>query len=247
MGKLLDPNPYDVVTLTFKLLFNVIMHTSSCNLFRLKMITIADLIKYRFKRETLVRSIGVPSSFLPIKGVSSCVKVKSVSTPYGPFQVHIFESVLNKSQHMVFVRGNPATPGIAVRVQLECIARDVFMVDSTSHGSTIREAMETVNNLGNGIIVYLRGVEGNGMGLMSANIDDITSEAKKENNYVPNVGIGAQILASLGVTSIKVLSNNEKRYPGLEGYGIEVIGRIPIVKSSAIIPQLPHTTNDIGM
>ena len=70
-------------------------------------------------------------------------------------------------------------------------------------------------------------------------MEEAASESKKENNYVPNVGIGAQILAALGVSSINVLTNSTKKYPGLEGYGIEVAGRIPLESASVAAPPAP--------
>ena len=88
--------------------------------------------------------------------------------------------------------------------------------------------MSEIEKLGCGIIVYLRGMEGKGVGIVHHDSIEDTDIADKDSNFIPNVGIGAQIFAALGVTSMQILTNNNKKYPGLDGFGLEVVGRLPI-------------------
>ncbi len=106
------------------------MRFPDCKIFAkthgLKMITIADLIKYRFRRETLVKEVN-PNAASDSKDILP-VKAQEINTPYGPFVCQVFESVLDKSQHIAMVKGNPRTKGVAVRVQLESLAGRLFTI-----------------------------------------------------------------------------------------------------------------------
>jgi 3,4-dihydroxy 2-butanone 4-phosphate synthase/GTP cyclohydrolase II len=188
----------------------------------LKICTIADLIAYRIKTETLVRE--VVRAQLP--------------TMYGDFQLIGFENDIDHKEHVALVKGeiDPEEP-ILVRVHSECLTGDVLNSLRCDCGDQLHTAMDMIEKEGKGVIVYMR-QEGRGIGLINKlkayHLQDRgrdTVEANVELGFEPDLrdyGIGAQILVSLGVRKMKMMTNNPKKIIGLDGYALEVTERVPI-------------------
>jgi 3,4-dihydroxy 2-butanone 4-phosphate synthase/GTP cyclohydrolase II len=188
----------------------------------LKICTIADIIAYRIKNETLVRE--VVRAQLP--------------TTYGDFQLIGFENDIDRKEHVALVKGeiDPDEP-VLVRVHSECLTGDVLHSSRCDCGDQLHRAMEMIEEEGRGVIVYMR-QEGRGIGLINKlkayHLQDRgrdTVEANVELGFEPDLrdyGIGAQILVSLGVRKMKMMTNNPKKIIGLEGYALEIVERVPI-------------------
>jgi len=188
----------------------------------LKICTIADLIAYRIQTETLVRE--VVRAQLP--------------TSYGEFQLIGFENDIDHKEHVALVKGeiNPEEPTL-VRVHSECLTGDVLCSLRCDCGDQLHAAMDMIDKEGKGVIVYMR-QEGRGIGLINKlkayHLQDRgrdTVEANVELGFAPDLrdyGIGAQILVSLGVKKMKMMTNNPKKIIGLDGYALEVVERVPI-------------------
>ena len=189
----------------------------------LTMITIADLIRHRRRTEQLVRRIADVQ----------------MPTEWGTFRCHAFESTLDGIEHLAFVYGDVrdvGDDGVLVRVHSECLTGDVFGSRRCDCGPQLAAAMETVADAGAGVVVYLRGHEGRGIGLghklrayqlqeqgrdtVDANTDLGLPVDSRE------YGIGAQILVELGVSRLRLLTNNPAKYGGLQGFGLEITERV---------------------
>jgi len=192
----------------------------------LVMISIADLIRYRRRSEVLVRRVA--EARLP--------------TDFGEFTAVAYESTLDGSTHVAFVRGNvDGASDVLVRVHSECLTGDVFGSRRCDCGKQLDAAMESIADEGVGVVVYLRGHEGRGIGighkLRAYELQDQgrdTVEANEELGLPVDsreYGIGAQILNDLGITTMKLMTNNPSKYGGLEGYGLAITGRVPLVSA----------------
>ncbi len=197
----------------------------------LELISIADLIRYRRHKDKLVRRIA--SARIP--------------TEFGEFTAHAFEGVLDGEHHVALVKGEvDGKEDVLVRVHSECLTGDVFGSLRCDCGPQLRGAMAAVAENGSGVIVYLRGHEGRGIGLghklrayslqeegfdtVDANLELGLPEDSRE------YGIGAQILVDLGVTTMRLMTNNPTKRGGLEGFGLDIVERVHI-------PTTPNPEN----
>jgi 3,4-dihydroxy 2-butanone 4-phosphate synthase/GTP cyclohydrolase II len=196
----------------------------------LKLITIKDLIQYRMKTEKFI--LKKADFTLPTK--------------FGEFRAIAYQSELNNETHVAMVKGSwEENEPVLVRVHSSCLTGDAFGSLRCDCGEQLRQAMKMVHSAGKGVVLYMN-QEGRGIGilhkLMAYELQDNgkdTVEANEALGFEADLreyGIGAQILADLGIKKIRLLTNNPKKIVGLEGYGLEVVERIPI-----LIP--PSNTN----
>ncbi len=190
----------------------------------MKIASIADLIRHRMKHDSLsVRRVGEAN--LP-------------TCNGGDFRVVAYESDLDNSVHLALVKGeiNPEEP-VLVRVHSQCLTGDVFGSLRCDCGPQLQTAMRIIAEEGNGVILYMR-QEGRGIGLANKikayclqDSGRDTVEANVDLGFAPDLrdyGVGAQILVDLGVSKMRLMTNNPKKIVGLEGYGLEVAGRVPV-------------------
>ena len=191
--------------------------------FGLRIITIKDLISYRLQRESLVE-----------KGVEA-----DMPTEHGHFRIVPFRQKSNGLEHVALFKGEwEKDEPILVRMHSSCMTGDIFGSKRCDCGEQLHKAMELIEKEGKGVIVYLN-QEGRGIGLMNKiaayklqEQGDDTVDANIHLGFRPDerdYGVGAQILRCLGVTKIRLITNNPVKRVGLEAYGLEIVGNVPIV------------------
>ncbi len=189
----------------------------------LKIGTIEDLIAYRRTREKLVE----------------CEQTVEMPTDFGDFTLSLYRSLVDDNHHLALVRGeiSPDSPTL-VRVHSECLTGDVFGSRRCDCGSQLHSALHQIDAAGSGVLVYMR-QEGRGIGLAAKihayklqqqGLD--TVEANHKLGFpmdLRDYGLGAQILAELGVKKIRLMTNNPRKIVGLEGYGMEIVEQVPMI------------------
>ncbi|CAI9764481.1 unnamed protein product [Fraxinus pennsylvanica] len=190
----------------------------------LKIISIADLIRYRRKRDRLVERASAAQ----------------IPTMWGPFTSYCYRSILDGIEHIAMVKGDIGDGlDILVRVHSECLTGDIFGSARCDCGKQLALAMQQIEAAGRGVLVYLRGHEGRGIGLghklRAYKLQDAGRDTVEANEELGlpidsrEYGIGAQILRDIGVRTMKLMTNNPAKYSGLKGYGLTVAGRVPLV------------------
>ncbi|OGD16684.1 MAG: bifunctional 3,4-dihydroxy-2-butanone 4-phosphate synthase/GTP cyclohydrolase II [Candidatus Aminicenantes bacterium RBG_16_63_14] len=186
-------------------------------------LTIAELIRYRMKHETLVRKL----------------EETDLPTSRGHFRLHVFEDTICGEHHVALVKGEVGGAGpVLVRAHSQCLTGDTFGSARCDCGDQLRLSMEMIEKEGRGVVLYILNHEGRGIGLANKikayamqDKGADTVEANRKLGFKPDqrdYGIGAQILVALGVRRIRLITNNPRKFIGLVGYGLEIVDRVSL-------------------
>lgn len=190
-------------------------------------ISVADIVRYRRSKEKLIEHVSQAN----------------IPTTYGSFMGHVYRSNLDGIEHIALVMGDvKKEDSVLVRVHSECLTGDIFGSQRCDCGQQLEMAMEKISKAGSGVIVYLRGQEGRGIGLghklRAYGLQDQGRDTVEANIELGlpvdsrEYGIGAQILVDLGITNIRLLTNNPAKYTGITGYDLKIIERIPLISKT---------------
>jgi 3,4-dihydroxy 2-butanone 4-phosphate synthase/GTP cyclohydrolase II len=191
--------------------------------FSLKLITIADLIKFRRRTEKLIKQVA--SAKLP--------------TAYGDFMVYAYESDVDPAPHVAFVMGDVANgEDTLVRIHSSCVTGDLIKSLRCDCGDQLHAALQKISEAGRGVLLYIE-QEGRGIGILNKiraySLQDEgadTVEANVRLGFKPDLrdyGLGAQVLVDLGIRRMLLMTNNPAKRAGIEGYGLEIVNRVPLV------------------
>ncbi len=196
-----------------------------------KLVTIADLIRYRRRTEKLVRRLATTT--LP--------------TPFGVFTAHAYESLVDANPYLALTLGDVTQDGTLVRVHSSCVTGDVFHSARCDCGAQLELALRAIQREGRGALLYVH-QEGRGIGLLNKlrayQLQDGGHDTVEANELLGfpadlrDYGIGAQVLVDLGLKSIRLMTNNPKKIIGLQGYGLTVIEQVPLA-----VPPTDHNVN----
>ncbi|MEO0457722.1 MAG: bifunctional 3,4-dihydroxy-2-butanone-4-phosphate synthase/GTP cyclohydrolase II [Cyanobacteria bacterium P01_A01_bin.114] len=191
----------------------------------LKLISIADLIRYRLRHERFVQREAIAE----------------IPSQFGKFQIYAYRNLLDNAEHVALVKGDPTTFGdqpVMVRVHSECLTGDAFGSLRCDCRMQLQAALKMIENAGKGVVVYLR-QEGRGIGLVNKlkaySLQDMGLDTVEANEKLGlpvdqrNYGIGAQILNDIGVQQFRLITNNPRKIAGLKGYGLEMVDRVPLL------------------
>jgi 3,4-dihydroxy 2-butanone 4-phosphate synthase/GTP cyclohydrolase II len=193
----------------------------------LPLITVADLIAYRYRNEQIVER----------------ARESGVATEHGSWRYHLYRSALYPGEHLALVMGtiDPDQP-VLTRVHRACLAGDVFQSKVCTCGAKLRASLRRITAEGQGVLVYLRGPESHAFGRHE------TTEAREQpdqDRVWREHGLGAQILQELGVRRMRLMSNTSASFAALSGFGLEIVERVPpvtpVVNDAADEPALPSS------
>ncbi len=189
--------------------------------FDLKIITIKDLIEYRLRKERFVRPI-----------------LRDVELPsrYGQFTAWVYENVLNHDQHLAVIKGNirDGSP-VLVRVHAQSVLADVFGSRHFDQMSDVGDCLEMIEREGRGVLLYLRGHDSRGLTMTPYDLETSLDSHHTQDTSKDwrTLGVGCQILVDIGVKRLRLITNNLKKYVGLEGYGLEVVDTVSVAKKKS--------------
>jgi 3,4-dihydroxy 2-butanone 4-phosphate synthase/GTP cyclohydrolase II len=193
-----------------------------------RLMTIADLIRYRRRTEKLVRRVATTT--LP--------------TPFGTFTAHAYESVVDANPYVALTLGDVTQDGTLVRVHSSCVTGDVFHSHRCDCGAQLELALRAIQEAGRGVLLYVH-QEGRGIGLLNKlrayELQDCGHDTVEANELLGfpadlrDYGIGAQVLVDLGLKNIRLMTNNPKKLIGLQGYGLTIVEQVPLV-----VPPTEH-------